>query len=290
MDELVSVIMSAFNERKSDLEQSIDSVLAQSYRNIELIVVNDNPENETIRKVLDHYEEVGVVIIHNDHNLGIVKSLNRALAQTKGKYIARMDADDISYGNRIQRQVEYIERNQMDLIGTYAQIVNEEGEKGRVVKLETDNKKIRRKIHRGNQLVHPSWLGRKELFDRLGGYRNIPLCEDYDFLLRAKMLGAKIGNAPFVGVEYRIRSSSISNQNAAKQMAMAMFISNHADKMSERELIQYYESKKFEKKAEQCELYLKDYNSDKPLERMKVFCNAVFYEKVLRAILYSSIF
>lgn len=289
MGELVSVIMSTYNEKRTELEQSINSILTQSYKDIEFIVVNDNPDNEMIREVLDQYEKEGILIIHNERNLGITESLNRALRQARGKYIARMDADDISYSSRIQNQVEYIKENQLDMIGTYVQIINQDGQKGQVVKLETNCKKICRKLSRGNQLVHPSWLGKKELFDQLGGYRSIPLCEDYDFLLRAKKQGAQMGNLPFVELEYRIRENSISNENAAKQMAMALYISNHASRMSEEKLIQYFESYKFGKKEKQCEKYLRASNSPEYTEKIKLLFSKVFYQKLIRAILYSTL-
>src|SRR5690606_3913282 len=110
---LVSVIMSVYNEPEIWLAESIDSILSQTYKEFEFFIVNDNPENLTLAKVLQLYEDNDsrVRIIKNEVNIGLTKSLNKALSLVKGKYIIRMDADDVSLPQRFEKQVTFMEEN-----------------------------------------------------------------------------------------------------------------------------------------------------------------------------------
>ena len=123
MEKLISVIMSAYNEREIEFESSINSILNQNYENIELIIVNDNPQNEKLGHYLNNISDKRVKLIKNDSNIGLVSSLNKALSICNGEYIARMDADDISYKNRFQEQIVFLETGKYDLIGRLMRII-----------------------------------------------------------------------------------------------------------------------------------------------------------------------
>lgn len=105
--ELVSVLMSVYNEPIDYIEKSVNSILRQTYRNFEFIIVVDNPSNdflcEYLKRIEVEHDNVHIEI--NDKNMGLVKSLNKGLSFCNGRYIARMDADDISDKNRIEEQV-----------------------------------------------------------------------------------------------------------------------------------------------------------------------------------------
>ena len=100
MRELISVIMSVYNETNIDLLLSINSILNQTYENLEFIIVDDNPDNKRIKEVLDQQTDPRIKIIYNKANMGLVFSLNEALKHVNGEFVARMDADDISLQNR----------------------------------------------------------------------------------------------------------------------------------------------------------------------------------------------
>ena len=210
MNDLVSVIMSTYNESECQLSASIESILNQSYRNIEFVIVNDNPQNETLHQVLDKYsrQDGRIVVVENPENMGLVNSLNKAISVAKGEYLARMDADDIAKPDRIQKQMEFLKNIGLDFIGGYICLIDEDGNSmNRTMKFPVKHNQIRRGMYWGSCIPHPTWLIRREVYESLGGYRQIPYAEDYDFILRVLKTKFRTGNVPNVLLEYRIRSS-----------------------------------------------------------------------------------
>ena len=120
MLEMVSVIMCTYNEPIEVIDASIKSILNQSYENIQLIIINDNPDRLEMAKYLNDLSVNNHMIeyIKNEENIGLVRSLNRGLLKAKGEYIARMDADDISNTNRIKEQVTFLKKNNCDIVGS----------------------------------------------------------------------------------------------------------------------------------------------------------------------------
>lgn len=109
MQELVSVIMSTHKTKEEYLRDSINSILNQTYTNFELIVVCDGAEED--EKILSNINDKRIKIIKNDTKKGLAISLNKAIDISNGKYILRMDSDDIAQRNRIEKQVEYMDKN-----------------------------------------------------------------------------------------------------------------------------------------------------------------------------------
>ena len=109
----VSVIMSVYREPIEWIDASINSILEQTFKDFEFIIVDDNPESEELRQYLNikARSDNRIVLITNHHNIGLTKSLNVALSKANGEYIARMDADDIASPNRFSKQVVYLENN-----------------------------------------------------------------------------------------------------------------------------------------------------------------------------------
>ncbi|HCW53828.1 MAG TPA: hypothetical protein DG753_08850 [Clostridium sp.] len=126
-EELVSVIMSCYNEKIEWIRKSIDSILNQSYKNIEFVIVNDNPEYEELKEVLHEYEKKDsrVKLYFNKQNKGLIYSLNKALEISNGNYVARMDADDISYLYRLNDEVEVLKNDNVDFVMSNADIIDE---------------------------------------------------------------------------------------------------------------------------------------------------------------------
>ena len=191
----VSILMAIYNESILELNASLNSILSQTYKNLEIIIVNDNPKRKENVDFFKEIKDERVVLLTNETNFGLVNSLNRALSIANGDLIARMDADDIAMPNRIEKQVAYLIENQLDLIGANICHINENGDviKDNVLYPEKD-KEIKRLLPYAGLIAHPTWLGRKEVFQVLGGYRQISWCEDYDFIVRAKIYGFKFGN------------------------------------------------------------------------------------------------
>jgi glycosyltransferase involved in cell wall biosynthesis len=213
----VSVLMSCYNESEKELKLSIKSILNQTYSNLELIVVLDNPGNQKLKIILKEFEaSTNKIKLHfNKSNSGIAESLNKAYDMSLGYYLARMDADDISLPERISTQVNYIEKNKLDLIGTDIEYINEHGSiLGKKKKLRKHNSIVRYLKYGRMGIVHPTFLMKREVFSKLERYESIPGAEDMDFLARAILGGFKVGNVPLNLFKCRIRSNSITKTNA----------------------------------------------------------------------------
>ena len=226
---MISIIMSTYKEEETLLRESIESILNQTFKDFEFIIILDYPDNNLHKKIIEEYSKIDnrIRFFVNENNLGLTGSLNRGLSLAKGEYIGRMDADDISLPYRLERQLEYIKKNQYDLIGGITQMIDEDGNSiYSIQKVPTDFNKIKKALRYGQCIAHPTWLGRKEVFDCLNGYRNIPLCEDFDFTLRAVLNGFKISNLNETVLKYRMTKNSISRNNLYDQYLYMKYITN----------------------------------------------------------------
>lgn len=223
----ISVVMSTYKEEENMLRESIESILKQTYADFEFIIILDNPENEMHKMVITEYQNKDdrIRFFINEKNLGLTASLNKGLKLAQGKYICRMDADDISLPNRLEEQLNYLINNQYDLIGGITEMIDENSNViYSIKKVPTDFNKIKKVLQYGQCIAHPTWLGKKEIFENLNGYRNMPLCEDYDFTLRAIINGYKISNLNKTVLKYRMTSNSISRSNLYEQYLYMKYI------------------------------------------------------------------
>lgn len=226
---MISVIMSTYKEDERLLRESIESILNQTYRDFEYIIILDYPDNDVHKSVIEEYalKDDRIHFYVNEKNMGLTDSLNRGLSLCHGEYIARMDADDISLPDRLERQMEYLEKNHYDLIGGITEMINEDGTLLYSIKsVPTDPKKINKALRYSQCIAHPTWLGRKEVFEKNAGYRHMPLCEDYDFTLRAVLNGFVISNLNEPVLKYRMTSNSISRSNLFEQYLYMSYITN----------------------------------------------------------------
>lgn len=226
---MISVIMSTYKEDERLLRESIESILNQTYRDFEYIIILDYPDNVVHKSVIEEYalKDDRIHFYVNEKNMGLTDSLNRGLSLCHGEYIARMDADDISLPDRLERQMEYLEKNHYDLIGGITEMINENGSLLYSIKsVPTDPKKINKALRYSQCIAHPTWLGRKEVFEKNAGYRHMPLCEDYDFTLRAVLNGFVVSNLNEPVLKYRMTSNSISRSNLFEQYLYMSYITN----------------------------------------------------------------
>lgn len=221
MSEKISVIMPVYNESKEYVEQSLDSLLKQTYKNIEILVTVDNPKNYKVIEYLtaQSLNDQRIIILENEKNLGLPKSLNKALKVATGSYVARMDADDISKKNRLYSQLSFLKREGLDLVASNVLDIDETGKLlGTGTKYPTIPSKIYKYLRYGDCLPHPTWLGRRKVFESLEGYRDIAACEDYDFILRGRLAGFNYGVIEKPLLYYRINTQGISQTNSMKQV------------------------------------------------------------------------
>ena len=235
---LVSVIMPVYNA-ESFLKDAIDSILSQTYRNIELLIIDDGSIDNS-SQIIQSYTDCRIRFYMNDDNKGLVYTLNRGIALANGKYIARMDSDDISLPTRLERQIDYIEKYNLDLIGCMTERIDMEG--NCVISMANKSYSpsiITRCVKYDNCIAHPTWFGKKSMFEELGGYRNFHACEDYDFLLRAIRHNYKLGICDSIQLKYRENQNGISFSNLFKQRLSSKYLRdniNSIDNIREEDL------------------------------------------------------
>jgi len=177
----ISVIMSVYNGERY-LREAIDSVLNQTFPDFEFIIVNDGSTDSSL-KIIQSYDDKRIRLIENDKNIGLTKSLNKAIKQSQGEYIARQDADDISLLNRFEEQLRYLEQHpEVALLGTSVYQIDERGRTlGRIIVPA----KPGRSLFKENQFNHGSTIFKREAVDRLGGYNELlRYSQDYELWLR----------------------------------------------------------------------------------------------------------
>lgn len=228
-DKKVSIIMGTYNEKVEWVDECIESILNQTYKNIEFIIVLDNPNNIELKDFLNNkaQRDKRIKFIINNENLGLVKTLNKAIKVCTGEYIARMDADDISDLTRIEKQVEFLESNlDIALVGTKVEYINEEGiiERQDGYRPITSNA-IREHLKYHNAFAHPTIMFVKDKLIEIGGYNDVSCAEDYELFTRYVYSNNKVANINEVLLKYRVRKNSISQQNKVKQFMVAEYIS-----------------------------------------------------------------
>ncbi len=223
----LSVIMSTYREPENYLRLSVQSILDQTFTDFEFLIVIDDPENAAMEQWLSEYaaRDSRIHLIKNETNLGLVGSLNRALQDAQGEFVARMDADDISSPDRFEKELHYLQEQQLDLVGSLTQRIDENGDEiPGVVSRHYPPNIIMRSLMIADCVPHSSWLLKRELYTALHGYREIPRAEDYDFLLRALKAGFRIGLCDEYLIQYRNVSNSISHSALLQQRLTAKYL------------------------------------------------------------------
>ena len=200
---LISVIMSVYNGEKY-LDQAICSILNQTLSNIEFIIIDDGSTDNT-KNIISSYTDDRIKFIQNTQNIGLAASLNKGISIARGKYIARMDSDDVSYPERLAKQYSVMEGDQkIDLTGTSAIAISELDVLIGKLPMDQDHKAICSKPWRGFYLAHPTWMARSEWLHK---YKYaIPqsyYSEDQELLLRS-FERSKFACLPEVLFAYRI--------------------------------------------------------------------------------------
>lgn len=215
---LVSVIMPVFHHEQY-IQEAIDSIINQTYRKFELLILVDDPSDKT-QKILDEYEKTDERIkVFYDSHLGLINSLNKGIRLAQGKYIARMDADDICLPKRFQRQVEYLESNNgITLLGTGAYLINCDDKLLQIIRPPIKPYIIRWHLIFSNCFIHSSVFFKRDEAACLGYYRNgANYVEDYDFWSRICDV-YDVANLQEVLMINRIRENSVSSQYSTNQI------------------------------------------------------------------------
>ena len=200
------------------IKTAIDSVLAQSCRDYELILINDCSKDET-EKIVLCYKDPRIKYFKNAQNIGVQKTRNIALGKVKGEYVAEIDQDDEWVDvNKLQKQIDFLKNNNdYVLIGTGAIMIDEKGrELSRYLMPGTDEE-IRLKMLRANPFIHSSVMFRAKDVKALGGYAVGKMSEDHDLWLRLGKLG-KLKNFREYSVRYLYSVGGYNSQDKIKRL------------------------------------------------------------------------
>jgi O-antigen biosynthesis protein len=212
----ISVVMSVYNGAPY-LEEAINSILQQTYANFEFIIVNDASTDKT-SEILRKFDDCRLRVLTNPENLGLTKSLNLGLNAARGQYIARMDADDLSLPHRLEKQLEFLEKNsEYSLVGSSYYQIDEAGSIKSLIRVLTDDRDLRTGLLQQNWFGHGSVMMRKAAVVQAGGYdESFTYAQDYDLWLRlAKQ--HKIANLEEPLYCWRATASCISRSKNKKQ-------------------------------------------------------------------------
>jgi glycosyltransferase involved in cell wall biosynthesis len=209
----ISVIMPVYNGEQF-IGKAIESVLNQTCKDFELIIINDGSIDSTGKIIANYRKTDRRINIISRENRGLVYSLNEGISLAKGKYIARMDADDISLPTRLEKQLQYMGENNVDILGTCVEVIgdiscDEKARHEEWLNIPLGEDVAKTILTHWYCLAHPSIMIKRDIFTKLEGYRNY-CAEDLDLWLRALKNGFTIAKLGGKLLRYRIHPASKS--------------------------------------------------------------------------------
>lgn len=216
---LVSVIMPIYKTNKQYLIEAIDSILNQSYKTFELLLIIDEDPELGTKKILEKKEDDRIIIIENGQNKGLVYSLNKGLECAKGKYIFRMDSDDIALEHRLKKQIEYFEHHkEVVVLGTYAKTF---GADVKEFKSSTSDAQIKGELIWKNPIVHPTVAFRASFIKKNNIRYRLGDSEDYRLWIElAFKYNCVFAVLPEILLKYRVHSEQITYRDREKILDM----------------------------------------------------------------------
>ena len=238
----ITVLMPVYNDERF-VRFSVESILNQTFHNFEFLIINDASNDSTL-KILKEYQDPRIIIVNNEVNLRLTKTLNKGLNFAKGKYIARIDSDDISVKERLEKQYLFLKNNkEFGLVGSYSEVIGEDGENIAFWHEYLEPEYIFYTLSFWNCLVHSSVMFEKELAIKLGGYStDFDGTEDYELWYKISRV-KKIYIIPEYLSKYRKNKYGISAKNSEEQLLNAENVVITKTEIS-KELLDYLKSMK----------------------------------------------
>lgn len=218
------------------LASAVHSILAQSRRELELILVDDHSTDSSIA-TLDRSDTRLTVVDSEGH--GVINAFNTGFKHSKGAYIARMDADDLSLEHRLRHQLDYLDRHpDIDIAGCCVEIFSVTGIRDGLQRYQAwlnsvrEPEQVRRQIFIESPLPNPGLLLRRAALEKLAGYRDVGWPEDYDLLLRADACGMQMGKPAEILLRWREHETRLTHTDQRYSLAQFMrakvhFLVNH---------------------------------------------------------------
>lgn len=204
---LISAVMPAYNS-ESYIGESIESILNQSYKNFEFIIINDGSTDQT-KQIIESYQDPRIRLINHQDNQGLVKSLNQGIKLARGQFIARMDSDDMASPDRFQTQLDYMLSHQK--VGVCGSWIKVFGNQNFIWKSPILHDKICTRLFCESSIYHPSVVIRKSVLDKyeLSYDQAYEYAEDYALWIEMAK-HSQLANIPKVLLKYRQHSAQVS--------------------------------------------------------------------------------
>lgn len=209
----ITVLMPVYN-CELYIREAVDSILNQSFTDFEFLILDDASTDQTVL-VIKEYNDPRIQLIEKPINTGYTNSLNYGLQLAKGKYIARMDGDDISFPERFAKQISFLEANPKTIVcGTSYKIVKND----KKISIPESNDAIKLALLKGNCICHPSVMIRKEVIDKFSIFYDTTKepAEDYHAWVKLLPYG-ELHNMQDVLLEYRLHTTQVSRKRVQEQ-------------------------------------------------------------------------
>lgn len=246
----ITVLMAVYKEPLVYLEQSISSTInALSGFDYEFILIVDNPEiDPDVSLYIEnlHHINARFLIIRNECNLGLAKSLNIGINLAKSKYIMRMDADDICDLSRVSSQFDYLENNSnVGIVGSSVIRIDDELNQLGVSKSFSHKNKEIQKLHWKYRSIcfHPTWFGKTDVFKKIK-YNDLKCAQDVEFLYRCLEIGVEINNLSETLLYYRVNPNSLTIKKGFEQSIIRYGLNSVYKKGSDFESLRLFLGRK----------------------------------------------
>jgi glycosyltransferase involved in cell wall biosynthesis len=215
---LVTVSMPAFNSERY-IAEAIESILAQTYQNFELIIVDDGSTDRT-REIIEGFTDPRIIKVYSDRNRGLITTRNRIAQLAKGKYLALLDADDRAFSDRLALQVAYLEANNADLCGADHWTLNQVTGQLKSSKQRHSNADIHALLSVCSPVCNPAMMGRLDIFRQFPYKASYLHAEDYCLWTEIALAGYRFANIKKKLITYRLHSTqtSVNHFQAARNV------------------------------------------------------------------------
>jgi len=219
----ISVVMPVYNGEKYFIE-AIVSILDQTFKDFEFIIINDGSVDRSLDILKEFQKQDKRVKIISRENKGVIYSLNEGVKMAQGEYIARMDADDVSDPERLSKQLKYAQENDLAVCGTWAEGIDDKGQRLKDMNYPPSLDKIKSYTLIHNPFIHPSVMFRKDIFEKVGGYKKFfKHIEDYELWTRI-VFKYKTGNISERLLKYRLHEEQITRKNNPAMRAGGLLV------------------------------------------------------------------
>ncbi|MFY9311365.1 MAG: glycosyltransferase [Bacteroidia bacterium] len=207
---VISIVMSVYNGAEY-LKEAVESILTQTFIDFEFIIINDGSTDNSL-EIIKSYADTRIIAI-NQENTGLARALNNGIRVARGKYIARMDADDISLPERLKLQYDFLEKYpQVVVVGGNANVIDKDGTYVYTSSQLLEWNLIQSRLPH-TPFFHSSTMYRKSSFERVGGYPEIYRIEDVVFFNKLARIG-ELRNLSDVLIKYRLTSTAVTAKSS----------------------------------------------------------------------------